>query len=177
MRKLSRQFRARSLKFCAVIFLCSFFQTSPARPDTIILHDGASYAGQFGGAPGGQITFTDAQGIQYNFPLRDVQSLVFTSTIDIVTLRSGKVYSGNYTGVSPIPFTDTQGVGYQFPLRDVASLVFTRSLNEYRLTQIWNSTSEGRQLPGVSATQEDARADKQGGVPNAQTYVLAANWK
>src|SRR5580693_1711398 len=127
MRKLSRQFRARSLKFCAVIFLFSFFLTSPARPDTIILHDGASYAGQFGGAPGGQITFTDAQGIQYNFPIRDVQSLVFTSTIDIVTLRSGKVYSGNYTGVSPIPFMDGQGVGYQFPVKDVASLVFTRT--------------------------------------------------
>jgi hypothetical protein len=57
-----------------------------------------------------------------------VQSLVFTSTNDIVTLRSGKVYSGNYTGVSPIPFTDTQGVGYQFPVKDVASLVFTRSI-------------------------------------------------
>jgi hypothetical protein len=99
MRKLSRPFRAASLKFCAVMFLIPFFLASPARPDTIILHDGASYAGQFGGAPGGQITFTDAQGIQYNFPIRDVQSLVFTSTIDIVTLRSGKVYSGNYTGV------------------------------------------------------------------------------
>jgi hypothetical protein len=128
MRKLSRKFRAPSLKFCAVIFLFSFFLASPARPDTIILHDGASYAGQFGGAPRGQITFTDTQGIQYNFPLRDVQSLVFTSTNDIVTLRSGKVYTGNYTGVSPIPFTDTQGVGYQFPVKDVASLVFTRSI-------------------------------------------------
>jgi hypothetical protein len=128
MRKLSHKFRAPSLKFCAVIFLFSFFLASPARPDTIILHDGASYAGQFGGASGGQITFTDAQGIQYNFPVRDVQSLVFTATNDIVTLRNGKVYSGNYTGVSPIPFTDTQGVGYQFPVKDVASLVFTRSI-------------------------------------------------
>jgi hypothetical protein len=128
MRKLSRQFRAPSLKFCAAIFLFPFFVASPARPDTIILHDGASYSGQFGGAPGGQITFTGAQGIQYNFPLRDVQSLVFTSTTDIVTLRNGTVYSGNYTGGSPIPFTDTQGVGYQFPVKDVASLVFTRSI-------------------------------------------------
>jgi hypothetical protein len=67
-------------------------------------------------------------------------------------------------------------IGYD-PAGDQPSLVFTRSLNEYRLSQIWNSTSEGRELPGVSATQEDARADKQGGVPSAQTYLLAANWK
>jgi hypothetical protein len=58
---------------------------APARPDTVILLDGTSYTGQFGGAPGGQITFTDAQGIQYNFPLRDVQSLVFNPANDTVT--------------------------------------------------------------------------------------------
>src|SRR4029077_8467468 len=46
---------------------------------------------------------------------------------DIVTLRSGKVYSGNYTGANPLPFTDNQGVGYQFPMKDVASLVLMRS--------------------------------------------------
>ena len=45
----------------------------------------ASYAGQFGGAPGGPITFIDAQGIQYNFPLRDVQS----HTIRIVSAPQG----------------------------------------------------------------------------------------
>jgi hypothetical protein len=66
--------------------------------------------------------------------------------------------------------------GYD-PAGDQPSLVFTRYVNEYRLTQIWDSTSEGRELPGVSATQEDARADRQAGVPNAQTDVLAANWK
>jgi hypothetical protein len=55
MRKLSRQFRAPSLKFCAVISLFPFFLASPARPDTIILHDGASYAGQFGGAPAARL--------------------------------------------------------------------------------------------------------------------------
>ncbi len=114
-------------KLCVVLFFFSLSLAAPARPDTIILHDGTSYSGQFGAAPGSQITFTDAQGVQYQFPLHDVQSLVFTSANDIVTLRSGKVYSGNYTGVSPIPFTDTQGVGYQFPVKDVASLVFTRS--------------------------------------------------
>lgn len=47
MRKLSRKFRAPSLKSRAAIFLFPFFLASPSRPDTIILHDGASYAGQF----------------------------------------------------------------------------------------------------------------------------------
>jgi hypothetical protein len=129
MRQLSRQFRAAIAKYLAtsvsLLFLVAAL-ASPARPDTVILHSGASYSGQFNGAAGGTITFTDAQGIQYNFPLRDVLSLVFTPSNDIVTLRSGKTYSGQYTGGSPLPFTDNQGVGYQFPTKDVATLVFSR---------------------------------------------------
>jgi hypothetical protein len=109
-----------------ILTLSSLALSAPARPDTVILHDGASYSGQFASSGGDQITFTDTQGIQYQFPLHDVQSLVFTADTDIVTLRNGKVYSGKYTGVDPIAFTDTQGVGYQFPLKDIASLVLTR---------------------------------------------------
>src|SRR5215475_5542818 len=121
MRKLTRRFRAATSTLFAVAAIL-LFVAPIARPDTVILHNGASYSGKFDVAPDSTITFTDSQGIQYNFPLRDVQSLVFTSTNDIVTLRSGKVYSGNYTGVSPIPFMDGQGVGYKFPTKDVASL-------------------------------------------------------
>lgn len=121
-----RQFRIGS-PILHVVVATLLFLVPVARPDTVILHNGASYSGKFDVAADATITFTDAQGIQYNFPLRDVQSLVFTSTNDIVTLRSGKVYSGNYTGVSPIPFMDAQGVGYQFPTKDVASLVLTRT--------------------------------------------------
>jgi hypothetical protein len=113
-------------RFVAAATLLGLFLATPARPDIIILHDGASYSGHFGGAPDGNITFTDAQGIQYQFPAQDVMSLVFTSINSIVTLRSGKVYAGVYTGIIPLPFTDNQGVGYQFPLKDVASLVLTR---------------------------------------------------
>jgi hypothetical protein len=126
MRKLTRQFRARS-PILVGVFAILLFLAPAARPDTVILHNGASYSGKFDVPVDSTITFTDAQGIQYNFPLHDVQSLVFTSSNDIVTLRSGKVYSGNYTGVSPIPFMDGQGVGYQFPVKDVASLVLTRT--------------------------------------------------
>jgi hypothetical protein len=109
------------------ILLSLLFLALPALADTIILHDGNSYSGQFAGAASGEITFTDAQGIQYRFPLSDVQSLVFTATGDTVTLRDGKVYSGHYTGANPLSFNDTQGIAYQFPVRDVSSIVFTRS--------------------------------------------------
>jgi hypothetical protein len=126
MRKLTRRFRAVNSVFY-LLATTLLFLTPVARPDTVILHNGASYTGKYDVPVDSTITFTDGQGIQYNFPLRDVQSLVFTSSNDIVTLRSGKVYSGNYTGVSPIPFMDGQGVGYQFPVKDVASLVFTRT--------------------------------------------------
>jgi hypothetical protein len=125
MRKISPSLQATATKFLAAIFLLTLAGPSPARPDTIILQDGSSYVGRFGGVPGDPITFVDPQGIQYQFPLRDVQSLVFTANNDIVTLRSGKVYSGHYTGATPIPFTDNQGVGYQFPVTEVATLVFT----------------------------------------------------
>lgn len=117
----------KSNRLCGVLFLLALYFAIPVRPDTVILHDGSSYSGQLGRNPGGEITFTDAQGIQYRFPPQDVQSIVFTSANDIVTLRSGKVYSGKYTGADPISFTDSQGIGYQFPLKDVASLVLTRS--------------------------------------------------
>ncbi len=129
MRKLSRQFRASIAKVfgpgVAALFVIAALAT-PARPDTVILHSGASYTGKFDVPPDSPIPFSDAQGIQYQFPLRDVQSLVFTESNDTVTLRNGKMYTGNYTGGSPIPFTDNQGIGYQFPTKDVASLVFSR---------------------------------------------------
>ena len=120
MRKLTSQFRAGSSILFGIFSMALFFAPI-ARPDTIILHNGASYTGKLDVGSDSTITFVDGQGIQYNFPLRDVQSLVFTSSNDIVTLRSGKVYSGQYTGDNPIPFMDGQGVGYQFPTKDVAS--------------------------------------------------------
>jgi hypothetical protein len=110
------------------LLLGTLFLTVPALAlaDTIVLNDGSSYSGQFAGAGNGEITFTDNQGVQYRFPFADVQSLVFTSSADIVTLRDSKVYSGHYTGTDPLSFNDNQGIGYQFPVKDVASLVFSR---------------------------------------------------
>jgi hypothetical protein len=85
--------------------------------DPVILRDGASYSGQFTGATAGQIGFTDGQGVDYKFPVGDVQSLVFLRTQDIVTLRNGKVYSGQYSESGSILFRDGQGIDYNFPLR------------------------------------------------------------
>jgi len=99
----------------------------PLLADTVILQSGASYTGSFENVKGNEITFTDNQGVQYSLPLSDVQSLVFTGSTDIVTLRSGKAYSGQYTGGNTISFTDNQGVGYVFPVKDVASLVLSRT--------------------------------------------------
>lgn len=98
---------------------------SVAMADTAILRDGASYSGRLTSAIGGVITFTDTQGIKYTFPLHDVQSLVFTSANDIVTLRNGKVYSGQFTGANPIAFEDNLGIKYQFPTSDLESLVIS----------------------------------------------------
>jgi len=94
-----------------------------SRADTVITRAGTSYSGQFLGAQGGVIPFTDSSGIQYSFPLREVQSLVFTATNSTITLRNGKVYSGKYSGADPLAFKDNLGILYEFPLKDVESLV------------------------------------------------------
>jgi len=93
--------------------------------DTVITREGASYSGNFLGAKDGAIGFSDTSGIGYTFPIRDVQSLVFTSANDTVTLRNGKVYSGKFTGADPLAFKDNMGILYEFPRRDVESLVLS----------------------------------------------------
>jgi len=103
--------------------------TVAAQADTVITRSGASYSGQFLGATGGTISFTDTSGIQYTFPLHDVESLVFTTTNDTVTLRNGKVYSGKYTGADPLSFKDTLGILYRFPRKDLESLVLSEVAN------------------------------------------------
>jgi hypothetical protein len=114
----------RNLSFVMILAAISL---SSSWADTVILRNGASYTGQFTGAPGGTIGFTDGQGIKYKFPIHDVQTLVFTNSNDTVTLRDGRSYSGRFTGGGTIKFQDAAGVKYQFPLSDVASLVLSSS--------------------------------------------------
>src|SRR5262245_17232962 len=80
--------------------------------DTVILRDGTSYTGQ---AQADVISFAGAQGIQYQFPRQDVQTLVLNSATDTVMLRDGKSYSGKYKGSNPIVFHDNLGIKYEFP--------------------------------------------------------------
>lgn len=104
----------------AIVALCL---VSPASADTVVLRNGTSYNGRL---EGGAITFADTQGVKYEFPERDVQSLVFGST-DVVTLRNGKSYSGHFTGSTPVAFKDSQGIEYQFPLNDLDAIIFNQT--------------------------------------------------
>jgi hypothetical protein len=116
------------MKRSALLLLAlAFFLATPARPDTVVLHDGSSYSGQLTIPATGELMMTTSDGVEYSFPVARIQSMVFTPSADIITLRDGSVYSGRYNGVNPISFTDNQGVGYQFPLKDVASIVFSRT--------------------------------------------------
>ena len=102
-----------------------FFSAVAARADIVILRDGRSYSGTFAGAPGGKLAFKDNQGIQYSFPLAQIQSLVFSNLADHIALRGGDSYSGQLLGGATIHFRGANGIGYVFPLKDVASIVFT----------------------------------------------------
>ncbi len=108
-------------RLLSVLIACLCFATV-GRADTIVVRGGSSYAGQY--QANGPIRFTDTQGIQYQFPQRDVQSLVFSSAMDTVTLRNGKSYSGHFTGANPIAFAGMEGIRYDFPIDAVDSIVF-----------------------------------------------------
>lgn len=110
----------RLLSWAVVVVLSSL-----TFADTIVLRDGTSYSGQYVAPAGNQGNFTDKMGIKYQFPLKDVQTLVFTNSADTITLHDGKVYTGQYGGDGALSFVDGQGVHYQFPLSDVESLIFT----------------------------------------------------
>jgi hypothetical protein len=63
------------------------------------------------------------------------------------------------------------------PAGDQPALVFTRYENGYRLSQIWESGTEGRELPGLRAGKKSARAEMPVSPSEGAIYVLAANWK
>ncbi len=104
--------------------LC-LLSASLAHADFVILRDGRSYSGTFTGAPGGKLGFQDNAGIQYTFPLNDVQTVVFSNVSDHIALRDGHSYTGHLTAVTRISFAGANGISYVFPLKDVSSLVLT----------------------------------------------------
>jgi hypothetical protein len=72
-------------------------------------------------------------------------------------------------------FALTMSAGGNDPMGDRPVLVFTRRENEYRLSQIWVSSTEGRELPRPSGARRTGRAETQPGPSGEQEYVLAAN--
>src|SRR6202012_5247944 len=99
----------------------------PSFADIVVLHDGTSYSGHYTPAGNGTLSFTDNQGIHYDVPIGDVQSLVFSNAADHLTLRNGRTYSGQLNGNDMIAFQGSGGIDYQFPTRDVSSLILTGS--------------------------------------------------
>lgn len=107
----------------SLVLLC--FSAILAHADIVVLRDGKSYSGSYTGEPSGKLTFKDSAGIQYTFPLSDVQTVVFSNLADNVSLRGGQTYSGQWIGVTRISFRGANGIAYVFPIRDVSSLVLT----------------------------------------------------
>ena len=95
--------------------------------DTVILRSGASHTGTYTAPYGGMIHFTGTHGVKYIFPVRDVQTIVFTSANDTITLRNGHSYTGTLTGGTTVQFSGSEGIQYQFPFADIASLVLSQS--------------------------------------------------
>ena len=113
------------MKKAVLLSIVVLLFSAVAHADFVILRDGKSYSGIYTGSPNGKLTFKDDAGIQYTFPLSDVQSLVFSNLADHISLRGGQSYTGHLLGATQISFRGSNGIAYVFPLSDVASLVFT----------------------------------------------------
>src|ERR1700734_2993394 len=83
-----------------------------ASADIIVLHNVTSYSGHYTPAGNGTLSFTDNQGIHYDVPIGDVQSLVFSNAADHLTLRYGRTYSGQLNGNDMIAFQGSGGIDY-----------------------------------------------------------------
>lgn len=141
--------------------LALLFTTFAATADIIVLHDGTSYSGEYA-ATRNTISFTDNQGIHYDFPVSDVQSLVFATGVDHVTLRNGKSYSGQLAG-DVLPFSGSGGVDYVFPVRDVASLVLTGSGQPKRHHSVASLViPEGTEITVLTSDSIESRKDEGG---------------
>ena len=99
----------------------------PAAADTLYLNSGATYNGHFMGDRDARLVFEDNQGVQYQFPIRDLQSIQFNRAGETVVLRSGKTYFGQISGPmgDSISWVDTQGNSYQFPIYQISNITFS----------------------------------------------------
>jgi hypothetical protein len=76
-------------------------------------------------------------------------------------------------GPNAFTFALTTSAGGFDPAGSQPALVFRRYETEYRLSQIWESTTEGREIPERSGARRIATADEQPGPSEAPIYVLA----
>ncbi len=136
------------------------FSAVLANADIVVLRDGRSYSGTYTGEPSGKLNFKDSQGIQYTFPLTDLQTVVFSNVSDTVSLRNGQMYTGQWMGVTRISFRGSNGIAYVFPIQDVSSLVLTRHSGASAAS---SGAAAGAQAYGAQA----AGAAMQGNVPPA----------
>ncbi len=119
--------------------------TVPAAADVIYLNSGQQYYGHMMGERETRLAFQDNQGVQYNFPLRDLKSISFSQAGQTVVLRDGKTYFGQIEGpqASTIDWMDRQGITYHFPTYDVSSISFSDWQGPYAE----NRSREGIVLP------------------------------
>ena len=80
------------------------------------------------------------------------------------------------TDSGPSVFALTLPADGRDPAGDQPALVFTRYENGYRLSQIWDSRTEGRAL-FVLPSPQVGRANVQPGASEPSAFVLVANWK
>jgi hypothetical protein len=75
--------------------------------------------------------------------------------------ESGTVIVIRGTDNKSVGFALTTAAGGRDPGGEQPVLVFTKYENDYKLSQIWHSTDEGRELPRLRGESRTARAETQ----------------
>jgi hypothetical protein len=139
------------------------FSALPLHADVVVLRDGRSYFGTYTGQPGGTLVFKGASGIQYSFPLSQVQTIVFSSQSVHLSLLNGQTHTGQWVGVTGIRFAGANGTSYVFPVKDVSSLVLTHGQSAGTAPAI------GQQMPAGAAAAGQTAPVNVPPVPNGAT--------
>lgn len=155
------------MKIKAIYFLLLLtFSATIVHADVVVLRDGKSYSGTYPGATNSKLSFQDNAGIQYTFPVSDVQSLVFSNVGDHITLHNGQTYSGQLTGTTTLAFQGTNGVSYVFPISDVSSLILTGVSSVQAGNQPQAGPGPTPQISQMHTGQAPAAASAGSGIPS-----------
>jgi hypothetical protein len=160
-------------KVCCLLPMIFLWLTRFASADTVILRDGSSYSGRCAVET---VTFTGQQGVKYEFPVKDVQSMAFNTGKDTVVLRNGKSYTGQFTGLNPIGFQDAQGIKYQFPTRYWRSYRRRRRSRHAGVHPGQGSSGTGGERPKISIAEDTDPGARVITVLSSQFPVLSKSW-